>query len=209
MTPLECEEAPSLRVRVGALAAMVAHGVDEQVVTLTFIDGVGGTFARRLRDAGITDIEDLANAEVADVAAVRGISASRATRWIAEATEKFKTMSAFSMREVGQTTETASGSWTASVDPYRLRRALDLTVRRCEKRFNVTGGLEPHRVTRTDTALACDCADFAKGHTCKHVLAVRLHCKDTELLPLVERLSSESQVGELDLFRLWFDGGKH
>ena len=209
VTPLECEEAPSLRVRVGALAAMVAHGVDEQVVTLTFIDGVGGTFARRLRDAGITDIEDLANAEVADVAAVRGISASRATRWIAEATEKFKTMSAFSMREVGQTTETASGSWTASVDPYRLRRALDLTVRRCEKRFNVTGGLEPHRVTRTDTALACDCADFAKGHTCKHVLAVRLHCKDTELLPLVERLSSESQVGELDLFRLWFDGGKH
>jgi hypothetical protein len=110
---------------------------------------------------------------------------------------------------VGQTTETVSGTLNASVDPYRLRRALDLTVRRSGNRFTVTGGLEPHRVTRTATGLACDCADFGKGHACKHVLAVRIHCKDTELLPLVERLSSEPQAGELDLFRLWFDGGKH
>jgi helicase len=188
---------------------MVAHGVDEQVVTLTFIDGVGGTLARRLRDAGITDIEDLANADAADVVAVRGVSASRAARWIADATAKFKTMSAFSMREVGQKTETASGSWNAIADPYRLRRALDLKVRCCGNQFTVTGGLEPHRVSRAAAGFACDCADFGKGHTCKHVLAVRLHCKDSELLPLVERLSSESQAGELDLFRLWFDGGKH
>ena len=51
-------------------------------------------------------------------------------------------------------------------------------------------------------------ADFAKGHACKHVLAVRLHRKDAELLPLVERISSNVSVGELDLFHLWFDGGK-
>jgi hypothetical protein len=186
---------------------MVAHGVDEQVVTLTFLDGIGGTFARRLRDAGVTHIEELALADADEVAKVRGVSASRATRWIAEATEKIQTYSAFPMRETGRTTEAAADSWNSSIDPYRFRRALDLKVRRHGDGFTVTGGLEPHRVTRVDSLLACDCADFAKGRACKHVLAVRLHCKDAELLPLVELLSSKART-ELDLFQLWFDGGK-
>jgi hypothetical protein len=72
----------------------------------------------------------------------------------------------------------------------------------------VSGGLEPHRVTPTDENLACDCADFSKGQACKHVLAARLQRKDAELLPLVERLSSQPSAGSLDLFHLWFDGGK-
>ncbi len=202
------DDTPPLPERVRALTSMVAHGVDEQVVTLTFLDGIGGTLARRLRDAGVTDIEELALADADEVAKVRGVSTARATRWIAEATEKIRTHSAFSMRETGRTTETAADSWHSSVDPYRFRRALDLEVRRRGDGFTVSGGLEPHRVTRAESLLACDCADFAKGRACKHVLAVRLHCKDAELLPLLERLSSQVNTSELDLFHLWFDGGK-
>jgi helicase len=202
------DDAPPLAERVRALTSMVAHGVDEQVVTLTFLDGIGGTLARRLRDAGVTDIEDLALADADEVAKVRGVSATRAQGWIAEATEKIRKRSAFSMRESGRTTETAADSWNSGVDPYRFRRALDLEVRRRGDGFTVTGGLEPHRVTRAESLLACDCADFAKGRACKHVLAVRLHCKDAELLPLLERLSSQISTSELDLFDLWFDGAK-
>jgi ATP-dependent DNA helicase len=199
---------PPLRERVRALAAMVAHGVDEETVTLTFIHGIGGTLARRLHDAGISDIEGLALSETEDLAKFRGISAARAARWIEEATEKIRTRSAFSLREIGPRTARYSEIWTSSVDPYRLRRALDLEVRQQDATFAVSGGLEPHRVTRLGEHLSCDCADFSNGRTCKHVLAVRLHRKDAELLPLVERISSHVSAKELDLFHLWFDGGK-
>jgi helicase len=204
----EFDDGPSVPDRVRALTAMVAHGVDEQVVTLTYLDGIGGTLAKRLREAGITDIEELAQADTGELAKVRGVSTARAARWITEAAQKIRTRSAFSMRETGQGTETAPDSWNSTIDPYRLRRSLDLEVRRHGGGFLVTGGLEPHRVTRADTNLGCDCADFAKGRACKHVLAVRLHCKDAELLPLVERLTSQERNGDLDLLHLWFDGGK-
>ncbi|MBK6427804.1 MAG: DEAD/DEAH box helicase [Blastocatellia bacterium] len=202
------DDGPTLPDRVRALVAMVVHGVDEQVVTLTFLDGIGGTLARRLRDAGITDIEELPSTEPSDLSRVRGISAARAARWIAEATLRIKSRSAFSFREIGHTAGSMADSWNWTFDPYRFRRAMDLEVRRRADGFEVSGGLEPHRVLRSDTGLRCDCADFAKGHVCKHTLAVRLHCKDAELLPLAERLSSRVSADELDLFHLWYDGGK-
>ncbi len=31
-----------------------------------------------------------------------------------------------------------------------------------------------HLITRRGHSLRCDCADHAAGHTCKHLLAVRL-----------------------------------
>jgi ATP-dependent DNA helicase len=197
-----------LSERVRALAAMVAYGVDEETVTLTFLDGIGGTLARRLRDVGVTDIEALAICDAEELARVRGVSAARAARWIAEATNKIKTRSAFSLHESGRKTQASTGSWPSHVDPYRLRRALELKVCRQGDGFVVSGGLEPHRVTSESENLACDCADFAKGHTCKHVLAARLHRKDAQLFTLVERLSSQPSAGSLDLFHLWFDGGK-
>jgi helicase len=196
------------RERVRSLAAMVAHGVDEETVTLTFLGGIGGALARRLHDAGISDIEELALSETKDLAKLRGISAARAARWIEEAIDKIRTRSAFSLRESGPATESYSEIWTSGVDPYRLRRALDLEVRQQGDGFSVSGGLEPHRVRRKGRKLSCDCADFSKGHTCKHILAVRSHRKDDELLPLVERISSHGSVKELDLFHLWFDRGK-
>ena len=202
------DEEPPLKERVSALAAMVAHGVDEQTVTLTYIDGIGGTLARRLHEAGITDIEELAIAKADEIGKVRGMSKIRAERWIAEATCKIRSRSAFSFRETGGTTEGHRMIWDSSIDPYRLRRALDLTVRRQEDAFTVSGGLEPHRVSSRDEILVCDCTDFEKGQVCKHVLAVRLTRKEKELVSLVGRLSADAGAGSFDLFQLWFEGGK-
>lgn len=201
----DLDDEPQLAERVRALAAMVGHGVDEQAVTLTYLDGIGGKLARRLREAGFQDIEDLAQADCDALAEVRGVSKTRAARWIEEATDKIRARSAFSLREVGGTSRTSTAACDLTVDPYRLRRAMDLDVRGQSDSFIVSGGLEPHRVAVEPGRLRCDCADFAKGNECKHVLAVRLSRKDGELLPIVERLSTESGSAELDLFHLWFD----
>ena len=102
----------------------------------------------------------------------------------------------------------SSCAWDSAVDPYRLRRSLELEVRRLGERFIVCGGLEPHRVADRGQHLSCDCMDFSNGHVCKHVLAVRLHRKDAELVPLVERLASQNDGQVIDLFQLWFEGGE-
>jgi helicase len=201
-------EDPPLKERVGALAAMVAHGVDEQTVTLTYIDGIGGTLARRLHHAGIIDIEELAAAVPADLGRVRGVSKMRAEQWIAEATERIRSRSAFSFRETGDSSAASRGTWDSNIDPYRLRRALDLTVQLSGDAFLVSGGLEPHRVSGRDENLACDCSDFDKGHVCKHVLAVRLTQKEADLVSLGGRLSADAGAGSLDLFQLWFNEGR-
>jgi helicase len=202
------DEDPQLKERVGALAAMVAHGVDEQTVTLTYIDGIGGTLSRRLHHAGILDIEELATAEPADLGKIRGVSVKRAEQWIAEATEKIRSRCAFSFRESGESSTANRATWDSSIDPYRLRRALDLTVQLSGDAFLVSGGLEPHRVSGRDENLACDCSDFEKGHVCKHMLAVRLTRKEADLVSLVSRLGADAGAGSLDLFKLWFDGGR-
>jgi predicted flap endonuclease-1-like 5' DNA nuclease len=197
-----------LRERLRALLAMVAHGVDEHTVTLTIVNGIGGKLARRLQGVGISDIEELALSDTQDFENLRGISAARAARWIEEATEKIRTQSAFSLRDSGPKIASYFATWTSSIDPYRLRRALDLKVQQHGDGFAVSGGLEPHRVTRRGERLSCDCGDFTKRYSCKHVLAVGLYNKDSDLLPLVERIASSRRAGELDLFHLWFDGGK-
>jgi helicase len=201
------DEKVSIQQRVGALAAMVAHGVDETTVTLTFVPGVGGRLARRLREAGIGDLEDLAAAEADDVGSIQGVSRVRAVRLIDEAINLIRTQSAFSFRETGGLRNPRQVSWTSEIDPYRLRRAMDLRVRKEVGGFTVDGGLEPHRVLTERSGLLCDCVDFLKGKTCKHLLAVRLHRQDPILVPLVQLLSSGSDTEQLDLFQLWFDRG--
>ena len=199
----------SLVERVRALAAMVAHGVDEETVTLTFLDGLGGTLARRLHSAGIFNIEDLALSKTDELARVRGISATKAARWIDDATKIIRSRSAFSFREGASKITSHAGAIIANIDPYRLRRAIDLKVQRQGTKFMVSGGLEPHRVKKAKDQYSCDCLDFVKGKLCKHMLAVRLHLKDPELLSVIERVSSNITVEGLDLFRLWLDGRKN
>jgi len=205
-TPSIDDHVPVLE-RARALLAMVKHGVNEEAITLTYVAGIGGTLARRLHAAGIEDIESLAQAEPAELAAIRGISATRAERWIEQASEMLPQHSAWRLREQGPAAATMPGDWPVSVDPYRLGRAQELRVIRAAKDwFRVTGGLEPHDVARQATGFSCDCPDHRSGRTCKHILAVRLFEGDTELTRALERLHLEREgAAPFDLFALWFD----
>ncbi|MBZ5720722.1 MAG: DEAD/DEAH box helicase [Acidobacteriia bacterium] len=202
------DEGPPLLERIKALASMIGNGLDEQTVTLTFIPGLGAKLARRLRDAGITDIEELALVESDELAKVRGLSRDRASRWVGEAANLIRRRSALTFREFSTKVQASVSTWPANIDQYRLRRALDLTVRRRSDCYLVSGGLEPHRVRMDSVKLSCDCADFAKGENCKHVLATSLKRRDPVVVSLVERLKTVATSSELDLFQLWFDGGR-
>ena len=197
-------EEASIRERLRALHRMVRGGLDEETVTLTLVNGIGPVMARRLRAAGVEDLEALAQAEIADLSAVSGLSPARAGRWINQTGELVRTHSAFRYRETASKGEGLVANWPIAIDPYRLRRARDLKVAGRRGKYQVSGGLEPHRVTCKKHHWSCDCPDRADGFVCKHILAVRLHLRDRELHGLVAHLESTGAQGGLDLFALWF-----
>ena len=194
---------PTRLERMKALRQMVAHGIDERAVTLCFVPSIGGTFARRLAGRGVGDIEDLAGAEPEDLAGLKGLSEKRARQWIDEAARTIKTRHALRLRDVGPKSEAGTSGWPRDVDPYRLRRSLDLKVQTVGPgAYRVTGGLEPHEVTVSGPAWACDCVDRERGNACKHLLAVKRVRRDDEVTRLVGSLTSGAGNG-LDLLQLW------
>jgi helicase len=201
------DEEPQLLERLTALRAMVEHGLDELAVTLTYVPGIGATIARRLHDAGVTDIEELALVESPDSPPIRGVSRDRFSRWISEAGAMIRNRSALRLKEIGPNVQALHNTWPCDIDQYRLRRALELHIQRKGDGFLVTGGLEPHFVRKEHEALRCDCGDSTKTTKCKHLLAIHLSLRDPDLLALMEGLRATSGSNGLDPFRLWFQGG--
>jgi hypothetical protein len=142
---------------------------------------------------------------VEKLTALSGLSAKRAAKWITDA--------AAAGLQVPPPVDaprvpTFPPDHDMPVDPYRLRRALDLKVKGDGKnRWSVTGGSEPRLVQLTKAAFSCSCPDHAKGRECKHRIAVRLHRKDPEIcrLAVLSRLGTKTSSPYLDLFQLWFD----
>lgn len=205
----EASDAPqcdSLKARVTTLMHMLAAGLDETSASLAWVAGIGPKLAKRLCDAGIEDLEDLAQAEVAVLSALPGISASRAGQWIEAADALLPAYAESIGFPGGPLVEPTDTAWPADVEPYRLRRALDLkVVVRGARTHVVTGGTDPHIVRQTADGPRCDCPDAAKGHTCKHVMAVLLYQEDGELLRLADALAEREPARGLRLFDLWFE----
>lgn len=185
-----------LQERVRALDAMLTAGLDAEAVSLTQLPGLGPVLARRLVAMGISEVEALAEADADELAAVRGVSRARAQAWI----EASLSLSAWRFRDEAPCVSPRPHGWPEGVDPYRLRRALDLEVVSRGSWLEVRGGSEPRRVEGE----ACDCPDHAAGHLCKHLLAARLHRGHAATRALVERLS-QADAGGLDLMSLWMD----
>lgn len=170
---------PDLAEKAAVLGAMVCAGADDEMSTLTLLDGVGPVLARRLASCGITDIEALALADTQDLAAVPGVSPARAARWIAAAGELVHNGGALRYREVARSRPAAPAPHGAGdtvlprLDRYRWLRAQSLAVRTHASGWEVTGGSEPHQVRLLSPGrYSCDCPD-ARQHLCKHEIAVR------------------------------------
>ena len=202
-------EGPSLLEQMRVLEKMVACGLDEQAVTLTMVPGLGAKLARQLKEAGIQDVEDLALTDPSDLLAVPGVGQKRAESWLAAAEEMVDGhLSAFRYREEASANRFCPSDWPPDVDPYRLRRALDLkVVGQDGNLFRVVGGLDPHIVWFRQGGFVCDCPD-SKRHTCKHILQVRLFRGDAQLRRLAQALSAESNPDTLDIYSLWWRGNR-
>ncbi|MBU48436.1 MAG: hypothetical protein CL920_07065 [Deltaproteobacteria bacterium] len=195
--------------RCRALHHMISYGLDERCITLTLLYGVGGKLARKLDAIGISDLAALAAATPEEIATCEGISLKRATSWHTQAThwcmEQSEDLSKRYAESVGGMKTSAHRAWPAEVDPYRLRRALELQVKKRKPGlFLVTGGLEPHLISVLGGAFVCDCWDYSHGHVCKHIFATRLAHRDRALMLLLRRLREAEKTKTWDLFSLWF-----
>ncbi len=193
-----------LQEQIKALHRMIMGGLDEQAVTLSLISGIGAKTIRRLQQVEISDIEDLALADPADLAKLPGISQKRATQWVEQASEMVDSRaSAYRYREEVRANSFTFSNCPPNIDPYRLRRALDLKIISQEgTTYRVVGGLDPHTISLRSGISYCDCPDFAKGHTCKHLLAVRLHQGDADLKKVADSIQSTVDQ-RIDLLQLW------
>jgi helicase len=187
------------------LRHMVEHGLSSRAATLTLVKGIGGVWARKLLGIGISDLQELADADPAVLIALPGLKWKRAQEW-RDAARELVEQADFPNEELPELAFEASDmTRPSSVDPYRLRRAMDLRVVVLDDtRWHVTGGLEPHIVNVSSDDYQCDCLDFAKGHTCKHILSVRM-LRNEELVREQAALLTNGSVGEdaLNLLALW------
>lgn len=149
---------PSLSSRIGRLSLRLEHGLTEEAVYLTLLQGCGGRYARRLLEAGITDLEDLCNMELSQLTAIPGIGAKRAQSWIESAEVIIKNFEPDTSPVPtcrSRSTPIPAG-WPKDIDPGRLQRATLLTVAGGPDSYWVSGGAEEHSVQGD----FCDCADF-------------------------------------------------
>ena len=203
--------------RIDLLRQMVLNGLDAESASLSFVDGIGSAWARKLIGAGIPTLQKLSETDPHRLVSLGGVSSNRAEKWIQQAGD---------LKHSGTVSDAPADFISVrpsfpnlNLDPYRLRRAADLCVVALdEANWQVTGGLEPHMVSKKSTCvgltstpmpqqgspLTCDCPDHSKGHVCKHILAIRLSQGDPEVVSAMETVREACSSNYLDLLQLWF-----
>ena len=201
---LEGENKDQWLTRIRCLTVMIEGGMNQEAATLALVDGIGAKTATKLLHSGVKDIEDLALLEAEELSIVSGASLSRATKWVNQACDLVKTHGAYFFRENAIQSDPSALRTDSKVDLYRLRRALSLRVAsESTGSWVVSGGSENRRVKRTKDNLICDCPDHAKGHECKHILAVRLKQKDQQIREIASRIVPVD--GQWHATSLWMD----
>jgi helicase len=199
---------PNLNSKIIALKNMINAGLNETTITLTLIPGLGPKMATRLAQHGIKDIEDLAQCDPESITDNGGISEKRASKWIQMAEELMGCRTYHYFNEAHSDLARIDCAWIPHIDPYRVRRALELQVTQISERcYQVTGGSDPHKIELDNDQLRCDCLDTAKGNICKHVIAVNITRNDPIFLGLRDQLLSNHQ-NDFDLFNLWINSGR-
>jgi replicative superfamily II helicase len=109
------------------LLLRVRYGLSAKMVPLASIQGVGGVRAKRLWDAGFRDPEDISLAEPEAIAVLPGFGLKSA-RTIIEKAEHVVKMDCLAYEEDQIERSKTVTCLPVGIDPYRLRRALDLRI---------------------------------------------------------------------------------
>jgi helicase len=208
------------------LRAMVRHGVPREVLALVEVPGIGTKRALALRQAGILTLDDLLGTPPSDLTTLLRLKGPTITKILTAASEVGSACDFEDPFSPDPSSEKpsitppkpapASSNWPVGVDPYRLRRALDLQIDFLGAEVvRVSGGTEPHSVSiqrdaRGSRNYTCDCADFAKGTLrCKHILRAQLEHHDApDLLDALRALKPDAaRPLRYSLGELWMQAG--
>ena len=166
------------------LGIRVRYGITEDEAELLKIKGIGEKRLNQLGALGITRIENLAKASMDELDKIPGIG-----RKLAEKLVSTSKIFQGRMRKIKSTkTEMEDYSKTNSIgflqdmDPYRLKRSMELRVTQVQGKslWLVEGGVKEHFVKKIGSQYECDCKDFKNGTKhCKHILIVQRYSEES------------------------------
>lgn len=206
--------------QIQLLTPMIRYGLSPDACELTKVRGIGSSRALALHRAGISSLHELATVPTDRISSIIGLKPDVCSGFQTLAKQQLEIESFSFPFDLPEEPEPppphqAMTNWPKDVDPYRLRRALDLVVvHRSDECMRVEGGTEPHRIDVSlqngGRAYSCDCMDAAKGHLCKHVMRARLEYGDgRELLTALRAFQrNREQPLRYALADLWVEGAE-
>lgn len=193
---------PQLEQVAKDAAAIAQSGLPVEAVPLLDLRGIGPVLARRLYEEEFTPA-NLAQAKPEVVAEINGISLKGARRLVEEA--KRLTPRTYSRHRYSSNGQ--QQVWSHSIDPYRLRRSLELKHRVSPNPSQrmVFGGSEERSVLRQRCRYHCSCPDHAQhGGDCKHILYCKRVDGDSGVLSAIADLPTAVQTSlRTGLAALW------
>lgn len=175
------------------LINMLHYQIQNEYVPLTKLDGVGGKTAKLLASHGYASLCQVASTDPIILSSIKGIGKKLSERIVAQA-EKLVAENKDGIYTEDLLSDVVQGKVIrTSIDPYRLRRSMELSLKGFDSgKFLITGGREDHVVLRNGAVFTCDCLDFEKRHEdCKHILCVKRSLGDSEILKMVKRIKED------------------
>ncbi len=203
-----------------SLKKMIEYGIPRHALGLTSVPGIGPVRAQALAAEGIFNSADLIQSDSSRLSLILKLRPST-IECIKENAADVEEEPAIEPGKPAPKSNTSNpksmpSSWPTDLDPYRLRRALELNVEHASaEALRISGGSEPHRVLIIEDSFRrrtyeCDCQDFAKGTVnCKHILRARLEHNDSTLLELLAQWRDlKPSILRYSLAELWIHSGR-
>lgn len=186
------------------LSNMLLYGINSSSAALTQLKGVGGKTAKKLADNGYSTLDALRSARADELSAISGIGKKLAGSIVEQAgkAKAFPIYAENAAAVCGGIREVRT-----SIDPYRLRRSLELSVKGKDGgRFCITGGREDHIVVIRNGEMRCDCLDYQKNQwQCKHILCAKRTLGDAETTKMIKKIKENKNDSIREaLPGLWF-----
>ena len=191
------------------VANMLQYEINCELVSLTQLKGIGGKLAKRLAEKGYSSIRLLSETDPLELSEIDGIGGKLAKSVVDESKRLIDNGNYKVYSEEEYDDWVAIRDIKTDIDPYRLRRSLELKIRGHEgAKYCITGGHEDHIVLFRKGQYTCDCLDYEKHEgkmDCKHILCVRRARGDREINRMVKMIKEDTEHSIREsLPTMWF-----